>query len=83
MPEFSSKKFAIRFERSGVTYYSYGGPWYRLGWVILMKATAYFEQKLLERPEIKREWCQHVIQYPLNFFHNELSGKEAPWYVFQ
>lgn len=30
-----------------------------------MKTTAYFEQKLLERPEIQREWCQRVINNPL------------------
>lgn len=30
-----------------------------------MKTTAYFEQKLLERPEIRREWCQQVMENPL------------------
>lgn len=30
-----------------------------------MKATNYFEQKLLERPEIQRTWCERVLASPL------------------
>ncbi|MBD2100886.1 hypothetical protein [Leptolyngbya sp. FACHB-261] len=30
-----------------------------------MKTTSYFEQKLLERPEIQREWCRRVLSNPL------------------
>lgn len=30
-----------------------------------MKTTPYFEQKLLDRPEIRREWCEQVVASPI------------------
>lgn len=30
-----------------------------------MKTTEYFEQKLVERPEVEREWCERVIKNPI------------------
>ena len=30
-----------------------------------MKTTEYFDQKLVERPEVQREWCERVIKNPI------------------
>jgi hypothetical protein len=30
-----------------------------------LKTTRYFEESLLERPEIRREWCERAVRQPL------------------
>ncbi len=45
-----------------------------------MKTTAYFEQKLIERPEIRREWCQRVITHPLKTMIQP-NGRISYWAV--
>lgn len=45
-----------------------------------MKTTAYFEQKLLERPEIRREWCKKVLAIPLKT-SLQPNGRVSHWAV--
>lgn len=45
-----------------------------------MKTTPYFEQKLLERPEIQRVWCQHVLANPLKTV-TQPNGRMSHWAV--
>ncbi len=45
-----------------------------------MKTTPYFEQKLLERPEIQREWCVRVVQSPLKQIAQP-NGRFSYWAV--
>ena len=45
-----------------------------------MKTTAYFEQKLLERPEIQRTWCERVIANPLKTI-TQPNGRISYWAV--
>jgi hypothetical protein len=30
-----------------------------------VKTTAYFERRMLDRPDIQREWVEHVVRHPL------------------
>ena len=43
-----------------------------------MKTTAYFEQKLLERPEIQRAWCERVLANPLKTV-TQPNGRISYW----
>ncbi len=45
-----------------------------------MKTTAYFEQKLLERPEIQRAWCERVLANPLKAV-TQPNGRISYWAV--
>ncbi|XGB41342.1 MAG: hypothetical protein LVS60_13680 [Nodosilinea sp. LVE1205-7] len=45
-----------------------------------MKTTAYFEQKLLERPEIQRAWCERVLANPLKTV-TQPNGRISYWAV--
>jgi hypothetical protein len=45
-----------------------------------LKTTAYFEQKLLERPEIQREWCARVVTNPLTTTI-QANGRISHWAV--
>lgn len=45
-----------------------------------MKTTPYFEQKLLERPEIQRAWCQQVLANPLKTV-TQPNGRMSHWAV--
>ena len=45
-----------------------------------MKTTAYFEQKLLDRPEIRREWCQQVLANTLKT-QVQSNGRISHWAV--
>ncbi len=45
-----------------------------------MKTTPYFEQKLLDRPEIRREWCERVIVDPLKM-QIQPNGRISRWAV--
>ncbi len=45
-----------------------------------MKTTAYFEQKLLERPEIQRAWCERVLTNPLKTV-TQPNGRISYWAV--
>ncbi|TVQ19537.1 MAG: hypothetical protein EA367_11325 [Leptolyngbya sp. DLM2.Bin15] len=45
-----------------------------------MKTTAYFEQKLLDRPEIRREWCQRVLGNALKT-QAQSNGRISHWAV--
>lgn len=43
-----------------------------------MKTTAYFEKTLVERPEIKREWCERVLHNPLRV-ELQPNGRYSFW----
>ncbi|MGD1929883.1 MAG: hypothetical protein ACFB12_13320 [Leptolyngbyaceae cyanobacterium] len=43
-----------------------------------MKTTPYFKQKLLERPEIKREWCDRVVAAPIKRTQ-QANGRLSIW----
>ena len=45
-----------------------------------MKTTDYFEQTLLERPEIRRQWCQRVIASPLKRVVQQ-NGRISYWAI--
>lgn len=45
-----------------------------------MKTTAYFEQKLLERPKIRREWCDFVLREPMKTM-TQPNGRTSAWAV--
>ena len=45
-----------------------------------MKTTAYFEQKLLDRPEIQRAWCERVFANPLKTV-TQPNGRISYWAV--
>ncbi|MEM9118805.1 MAG: hypothetical protein AAGD09_13100 [Cyanobacteria bacterium P01_F01_bin.56] len=45
-----------------------------------MKTTPYFEQKLKERPEIRREWCDLVLAEPLKQVIQP-NGRMSAWAV--
>ncbi|PSN16159.1 hypothetical protein C7293_03830 [filamentous cyanobacterium CCT1] len=45
-----------------------------------MKTTPYFEQKLLDRPEISREWCERVIVDPLKMVIQP-NGRISRWAI--
>jgi hypothetical protein len=45
-----------------------------------LKTTAYFEQKLLERPEIQRAWCERVLANPLKAVIQP-NGRISYWAV--
>jgi hypothetical protein len=45
-----------------------------------LKTTAYFEQKLLERPEIQRAWCERVLANPLKTVIQP-NGRISYWAV--
>ena len=45
-----------------------------------MKTTDYFEQTLLERPEICRQWCQRVIASPLKRVVQQ-NGRISYWAI--
>lgn len=45
-----------------------------------MKTTAYFKQKLLERPEIQRAWCERVLANPLKTVIQP-NGRISYWAV--
>lgn len=45
-----------------------------------LKTTAYFEQKLLERPEIRREWCALVLQNPIKTMVQP-NGRRSAWAI--
>ena len=45
-----------------------------------MKTTPYFEQKLLDRPEIRREWCERVVADPLKTVVQP-NGRISRWAV--
>jgi hypothetical protein len=45
-----------------------------------LKTTAYFEQKLEERPEIRREWCDRVLAHPLKKV-TQPNGRISAWAV--
>ncbi|MEM1280195.1 MAG: hypothetical protein AAGG53_09310 [Cyanobacteria bacterium P01_H01_bin.152] len=45
-----------------------------------MKTTPDFEQKLKERPEIKREWCDRVLADPLEQA-TQPNGRMSAWAV--
>ena len=45
-----------------------------------MKTTAYFEQKLLDRPEVKREWCERVVENPIKT-SIQPNGRISYWAV--
>jgi hypothetical protein len=45
-----------------------------------LKTTLYFEQKLLERPEIRREWCDRVLNHPLKKI-TQPNGRISAWAV--
>ncbi|MBW4693701.1 MAG: hypothetical protein KME27_18305 [Lyngbya sp. HA4199-MV5] len=45
-----------------------------------MKTTDYFEQKLLERPEIQRQWCQRVVASPLKRVVQQ-NGRISYWAI--
>jgi hypothetical protein len=45
-----------------------------------LKTTPYFEQKLLERPEIRREWCKYVLANPLKN-STQSNGRISFWAV--
>ena len=45
-----------------------------------MKTTDYFEQTLLERPEIQRQWCQRVIVSPLKRVVQQ-NGRISYWAI--
>lgn len=47
-----------------------------------MKTTPYFEQKLLERPEIQRAWCQQVLANPLKTV-TQPNGRMSHWAVIE
>ena len=43
-----------------------------------MKTTAYFEQRLLERSEISREWCEYVLANPFKTVRQQ-NGRFSHW----
>ncbi|OKH45667.1 hypothetical protein NIES30_19265 [Phormidium tenue NIES-30] len=45
-----------------------------------MKTTPYFEQKLLERPEIRREWCELVLRNPIKTTVQP-NGRLSAWAI--
>ena len=45
-----------------------------------MKTTDYFEQTLLERPEVQRQWCQRVIVSPLKRVVQQ-NGRISYWAI--
>lgn len=45
-----------------------------------MKTTAYFEQKLLDRPEIRREWCERAFTNPIKTVIQP-NGRISHWAV--
>jgi hypothetical protein len=45
-----------------------------------LKTTAYFEQKLLEGPEIRREWYERVLANPLKSI-TQSNGRISHWAV--
>ena len=45
-----------------------------------MKTTDYFEQTLLERPEIRRQWCQRMIASPLKRVVQQ-NGRISYWAI--
>jgi hypothetical protein len=45
-----------------------------------LKTTAYFEQKLLDRPEIQRVWCERVLANPLKTV-TQSNGRISYWAV--
>lgn len=45
-----------------------------------MKTTDYFEQKLLDRPEIQRAWCERVLANPLKIV-TQPNGRISYWAV--
>lgn len=47
-----------------------------------MRTTAYFEQKLLERPEIQREWCECVLAEPLKI-SIQSNGRISYWGIIR
>ncbi len=45
-----------------------------------MKTTDYFEQTLLERPEIQSQWCQRAIASPLKRVVQQ-NGRISYWAI--
>lgn len=45
-----------------------------------MKTTDYFEQTLLERPEVRRQWCQRVVDSPLKRVVQQ-NGRISYWAI--
>lgn len=45
-----------------------------------LKTTPYFEQKLIERPEIRRDWCVRVLSNPLKQV-TQPNGRMNAWAV--
>lgn len=45
-----------------------------------LKTTPYFEQKLLDRPEIRREWCERVVAAPIKTM-DQANGRISFWGV--
>jgi hypothetical protein len=44
-----------------------------------VKTTPHFEERMRERPYIKREWCERIAREPLEVQKQESDGKLRCW----